>query len=604
MWYPIRIKFNNLFSHVETEHYFNQNKTTVIFGENKTDKGFENNGAGKSTLLEAIFIAFTGNSLRDLNKEDFINYDFDWADIDFDLENPVLNQTLKIYRKFDRTDKSIVEITLNKVKEKKLVSVNEANKRIVELLGLTREDLLRYYIISQDSRYNFFSASDGDKKEITNRITSADTVNNILSELSIRFKKTNGELNELKTELIMIQSKIDTLNEQIEDYEQNDETANEIKTLESEVVEIEDENKKLKIQYTNNEKELNKINDEVEKLELKLKGEKAIKVKVKEAECEYDEASSLHDLYETIISGAITCPNCGEHFVASSEISLKEAEADIEHVAEIMEYQSEVVKSLKKKLEKYKTYNEQLDELLGEQRGFNKKLKFIKSDIDFNEEKITKKNKKIKTLKDTGENTKITELREKVSEQMELLEKQNVLYAKVDEQLTMIKYWQYYMGKSGFTTFLANKSIKLIEGVTNSFLIKFKTDINVLVNGFKVLKDGSVREKVEVFIQNNGLQAKKFMANSGGERGRVIMAGILGVQSLINNSLDGKGLNFLALDESFPGIDPRGQENMIRILERVNMTILLITQNVNSEFNVENKLFVSKVNGVSKYVEQ
>ena len=182
------------------------------------------------------------------------------------------------------------------------------------------------------------------------------------------------------------------------------------------------------------------------------------------------------------------------------------------------------------------------------------------------------------------------------------MKKLNESLKSVQEEIDLIKFWQFNMGKNGFSTFLANKSIKIIEGITNSYLRKFGVDISVLINGFKILKDGSVREKIDVFVMNDGITAEQFMSKSGGERGRVTLAGILGIQHLINLSLNGKGLNFLALDEVFPGVDAMGQEKIIKVLENMGITIMLITQNVSESFNNENTLYVVKENGVSRYV--
>ena len=166
----------------------------------------------------------------------------------------------------------------------------------------------------------------------------------------------------------------------------------------------------------------------------------------------------------------------------------------------------------------------------------------------------------------------------------------------------MIRFWQFHMGKSGFQTFLANKSVKIIEGITNSYLRKFGVDISVLINGFTILRSGEVREKIDVFISNDGVTAENFMGHSGGERGRVMLAGVLGIQPLINLSSNSGGLNLLLLDECFHGMDSRGQENIIKIFERMGITMIVITQNVSESFNNENTLRVVKENGVSRYI--
>lgn len=132
---------------------------------------------------------------------------------------------------------------------------------------------------------------------------------------------------------------------------------------------------------------------------------------------------------------------------------------------------------------------------------------------------------------------------------------------------------------------------------------KFDVDLSVLINGFTVLKSGEVREKIDVFVETDGTDAETFRAKSGGERGRVNLAGVLGIQHLINLSTNGRGLNLICLDECFNGIDSEGQENIIKVLEKVGVTILMITQNVSDSFNNKNKLYVVKENKVARYVD-
>lgn len=167
MWNPERIEIQNLFAHKHTVYEFKNNTCTVIFGKNETDKGMTNNGAGKTTLFEAVCIALTNDSLRNIRKDSFINYNAEDCTIDLTLQNPVLNKTLRIVRRFFRKNRPVqVEIWENGVLNTQITSVAEANKRVYELIGIGREDLLRYFIIGQDNRYTFFTASDTEKKEI------------------------------------------------------------------------------------------------------------------------------------------------------------------------------------------------------------------------------------------------------------------------------------------------------------------------------------------------------------------------------------------------------------------------------------------------------
>ena len=216
-------------------------------------------------------------------------------------------------------------------------------------------------------------------------------------------------------------------------------------------------------------------------------------------------------------------------------------------------------------------------------------IELLKKDIEEirNEEKNDSVRKSIKE--------KIAAAKEASAQKDKILEG---LYAKLE----MIKFWQFNMGKSGFTTYLANRSVKIIEGITNSYLRKFGVDISVLINGFKVLKNGEVREKIDVFVTNDGLNAEQFLAKSGGERGRVILAGILGIQHLINVSTNGRGLNLLVLDEALSGIDANGTLEIIKTIEHMCTTVLMITQNIEDVSICKNYIEVVKENGVSRYI--
>ena len=242
MWNPIYIKIRNLFAHKDSEYRFKNNVCTVIFGKNNTDRNFGNNGAGKTTLLEGIAIALTNESLRDVKKDNFINRDEDDCMVDFLLENYVLKKSLRIVRRFFRGNKPVkIEIYENDILNTQLTSVLEANKYIFEQIGITREDLLRYFIISQDNRYMFFTASDGDKKEIMNRITSADMINPVLEILAERLKEKEAEYKPLADEADEITVRIELLSEQAEELEKMNTFEDDLRAIQDRRAEIKSE---------------------------------------------------------------------------------------------------------------------------------------------------------------------------------------------------------------------------------------------------------------------------------------------------------------------------------------------------------------------------
>lgn len=618
MWNPISIEIHNLFAHKNSTYEFKNNTCTVIFGDNKDDKGLQNNGAGKTTLFEAVCIALTNESLRGLKKESFINREADDCKIIFCLENSAMKMKLRIERQFFRGSKPAkIAIYENGELNSQIVSVNEANKRVLELIGISREDLLRYFIISQDNHYTFFTASDSEKKEIMNRITSADMVNPVIDELDERLKLKNDEYNDINSKIDKLSDRKEILAEQrqelLNDRSYDDKLRKEKDAIGAAEADIEEYERTVK-SYEKKKKDAESLISEIEIKDVTelINKRKKLKEQIEEVEEKVTENGTLKRKLKREVDLAITCPNCGKEFVPDSQLDLspeeireviKELDAEIEKGVKKQDKLELQLKQVRRDISEAEKNNDRKNELDALAKKYERLAKRAKESILELKVDISKHQERIRTIKTNKENDVLLK---KIDEQIKDLDKelsmeQSKLKPVMDE-IDMIKFWQFNMGKNGFSTYLANKSIKIIEGITNSFLRKFGVDISVLINGFKILRSGEVREKIDVFVLNDGITAEQFMSKSGGERGRVTLAGILGIQHLINLSTNGRGLNILLLDEVFPGIDAMGQEKIIKVLETLGVTIMLITQNVSESFNNENTLYVVKSGGESRYV--
>lgn len=619
MWNPESIIIDNLFAHKHSEYRFKNNRCTVIFGKNNTDRGMTNNGAGKTTLLEGIAIALTNESLREVKKDSFINREEEDCGVDFTLVNPVLKKKLRIVRKFYRGNKPVkIELYENDKLNKQVTSVAEANKRVFELIGISREDLLRYFIISQDNRYTFFTASDGDKKEIMNRITSADMVNPVLEELSMRLKEKEAEYKIVSDEVSELSTRKEILEEQLAEVLKQDNTEEEIEELNDKIKEAEEAEQEANNLYEKYKKAIKTREKQIKAItvedvtELK-KQRKNLKNEYDEIEEELDDARLIKKKAQAVLDGVIVCPKCGEEIAEENELKLSvsdarqlisESEEAIPKLEKKLKIKNNKLKELKTKIEEADRAKELVDEIEEEKRLYERKLRRKAEEAQDYSRDIEVWEKKIEELKKRKKNNKLAKsIQNQIADCQKALDEKAPSVSKFTEEIEIIRYWQFHMGRSGFTTYLANKSIKVIEGITNSFLRKFDVDLSVIINGFTVLKSGEVREKIDVFVQSDGVDAETFKAKSGGEKGRVNLAGVLGIQHLINLSTNGKGLNLLCFDECFHGIDSEGQENIIKIMEKMGITILMITQNVSENFNNENKLFVVKDRKIARYVE-
>ena len=131
-----------------------------------------------------------------------------------------------------------------------------------------------------------------------------------------------------------------------------------------------------------------------------------------------------------------------------------------------------------------------------------------------------------------------------------------------------------------FRSYLANKKVEAIAGVTNYFLELIGSDLRVEMLGYKRLKNGAIRDKITVNLLRNGQPCGEFSRFSGGEKSRINIASILGLQKLTNgNAENGKGLEFLAADEVLDKADTTGIEAISQALNKLQVTSLIVTQN-------------------------
>lgn len=590
----------------------------MIFGINESDAGADSNGAGKSTIIEAITLAMTGSTCRDVLKDEFISDNEDDCYIQFDLENSIgdVNE-LSIRRWFNRKKSAKVEIWENGEKNKEITSVNEANKRIYELIGLTREDLLHFFIIGQDTHYSFLTAGDVDKKNIIARIANTDKINTIIENLKFDKKeKESGDLMDYRDEISKIETKVEMLVDQISDLnkDKQKEIKEEIDEIDSDISDYEEEIEDLKkskitlkkqtkiladdlVKYSDiddnsvkdNNKLLDDLNDKNQKNKSNLR-----------------KAKSTIEQLELVLEGMITCPSCDHQFNPSSDLKHEE-------IGELIDFSKEQEEEINKKINKVKklittkeTFIKELKSKLKTKREAQQKFNSKSIELSGIADEITRLEKNIEKLKESktqvykryDTKSKVKDLKYKIVElESRKLDLQK-LSEEIEKEISTIDYWIYHFGKKGFSTFLSNKSVKVIEGVTNSYLKKFNSELQVQIDGFTILKSGDLSEKISVSVLRNGMQVGSYKRYSGGEKGRINLANIVGLQKLMNMSAHNGGLNFLALDEVFDGLDRTGQGDVISILENIGVTTLVVSHR-NEPIGSEHELFITKSKGIS-----
>ncbi len=150
-----------------------------------------------------------------------------------------------------------------------------------------------------------------------------------------------------------------------------------------------------------------------------------------------------------------------------------------------------------------------------------------------------------------------------------------------------------------FKSYIARKKIDALSLIVNDFLEKIGSDIRLKLEGFTVTKTGKLRDKISVQVMRDGIDCGSYNKFSGGEKARLNLACILSLHTLTNsNCEDGKGLDFIIIDELLDKSDEVGMATYCEALNKLNQTALLITQGSVSE-GYPHKLLIVKKHGIS-----
>lgn len=623
MWYPVKIEFGGLFAFRDrAEVAFKRSECTVIFGDNRTDRGSLNNGSGKSTLFEAISLALTGDLLpRDtpITRDKAINRERDEAWVTMSLANDVLHQTMEIRRRFYRKRSAKATLFENDRENTQLTSVAEVDKRVLELLGLSREDLLRYYIISQDRQYNFLTAPDTTKKEILNRITNADMLQPVLDAIKADHKAADERVAEYETKILTLDTRRETLEENLRELKANNTAEANIAGLSdllmnyiNDAMALGVQSKEIREEF---EAEKAKRADFEQRLEAAPNFEEDIttaEAKITALKTERKKNRRAAADLELALEGVIECPKCGEQFLPNSELNLTPAQIrkiidqrerdDVKFVMDIQQAE----KALEELEAKQRDYEQLASELTRVKRSMvairerAERLKRQMDEINRRKADLEKRIEDAKRAVDNDASVKAAEAKIKaVKAEIKTAKAELADFRYLTESMA---FWDFHMGKNGFTTYLANKAIDALTGSANRFLEIMDMDFRLHITPFQTLKNGDARDKMEVFISSNGISTNGYATYSGGERQRVGIAALLGVQRLLNMSTDGRGLDMLLLDESLSGVDSLGTMSIVKTMKRLKTTILLITQNIEDPSFFDSVICVRKIDGVSTLV--
>ena len=214
MWKLDNIKAQNVCAFKDLDYSPRQGCTTLVFGNNLDNDSQGSNGSGKSALIEAVAIGLTGDSLRKVKSDEIINDTAETAKIVITLKNDESDDVFVVERTIDRKSSQQIVTTLN---GEAIVqpSVLEYNKYILDVIGLTKEDIFSNFILSKHKYSSFLNASDREKKELINRFSNGSMVDESIVLLQADMNTVRFRLSEAEKEAATCQGRVDAINEQI-----------------------------------------------------------------------------------------------------------------------------------------------------------------------------------------------------------------------------------------------------------------------------------------------------------------------------------------------------------------------------------------------------
>lgn len=455
-------------------------------------------------------------------------------------------------------------------------------------------------------------------------------LNDQIKELAVEISMCKVNLEKLKTTKSESEASLQKLEKNLEaDRARRDKTTKEKDTVFNKIQEIE---KSARTEIDN------KYADEFQEIK---ELEKETTTKLKKLKTEIQDLEHEKAELNKLLAGEIVCPKCSTKFLLGEDEDPKELAEALVLTQEIIDKKTnksaelnEIISELEKetvlleekvakekekiaqktkdlylqqseKLADLRAIETEITALLNEKQklqqiyfGIESSIKTCNSTIDTNNAQIQQIEIKIQKIK-SGEAKKAKE--KELTEKIETIDK-SILAIKESfaEKTGKIKnYTEWQISFKKFKSFLVNKTIKSINGYCNYYLELMKSDLRVVLEGYKTNKDGSVKETITTFIERNGESEGEYAKLSGGERTTIDISLILSVQRMINNASKTGGLDLLITDEIIESVDEVGVEDIIKSLDKISQTSLHVTHSP-INLSVDHKLIFEKTNKQTK----
>jgi len=628
MWHVKKLSLIDFMSHRDTVLEIVQDQATMIYGINKTNKGQSSNGSGKSAVLEGIVIGVFGEPLRKVSTKVMVRRGGPThANVILELHNDKLDHTVIITRTvFKNTKSSEVDITINGIAPQGLqrngankYDVREANKWILNQIGISKEDLLNYFLVSKKQYKSFFALGDVAKKEVIGRFSQSNQIEPVFEVIKSEIDHITSSKTLIEQKITANKTKIDVYQEQLDRFDLNALQINDKQaelTLQDNLLTLKEKTKPLEILIQTLNGTLDQLNLQLNTIP-KVEGDstkdeqtlKEYNAELAGFTTEANEVMNKLTEYENNLRGAINCPKCQHKFNPGKvDVDMEKQEElkakAIKLVGEINVDVTAVKADIKKVGEAISVRDQKLAARRAIVRAKQLEIDDKTAEITRETRNLTNNKASIKSVEDQIailKNKVITDptadleksIRDHTNANMEHQGKIDALDIKLGDK----KQWESHFIR--FKTHLSNKTIGVMQAHCNEYLDRIGTDLSLNIEGYKVNRDKSIRENITTNVLRDGVDEGVLDAFSSGEEAKIIVSMILTQQKLINSSCANGGFGLCFLDEIIESVDTVGISGLMTALNSLGQTIVVITHGTFDQ-QYENTLSVVKKNGISE----
>lgn len=584
------LTIKNFLSVGETPVIINfQPGVNVITGINY-DKEDSKNGVGKSTIVDALYFAFFGVTIREINKDLIVNsFTQKKCEVEllFETVNNGTTNTYTIKRTLNPT-KCFLFKNGTDVTRSTLQKTNEHIQKIIQSTGKIFQNSV---IMTINNTVPFMAQSKIDKRKFIESVLNLEIFSEMLAQ-------ARDEHNELKKEYEVLFTKIQTLEKNY--------------TLNKQQLVFFEDNKKQKIE----ELEI-KIKDNKNKI-INLKGEitilpagaeQLLLSKQQELNKEFKELEKNHrEVYQKVTDIKTNIKHLEEQLIEINKVGSTCTTCQRPYSDDNIKHKEENIQTIKTKIfnlfQNKKTIDIEL-QYIDEQQNLKEKnideienkVTKLRSLLNNNSNTETKINLINETIKDIDQEKQKTELltniilEQAVNDLQKELETGKDNLKKQDHNLNVLECVKFVVSEEGVKSYIVSKILKILNSRLAFYLEELQANCLCVFN-----------EYFDEQITDEKGSIKSYFNFSGGERKRIDLACLFAFLDIRRMQGD-VHFSTIFYDELLDSsLDDKGVELVIKTLRersvKHNEHSYIITHRANAIITeINNTIFLEKRNG-------